>query len=491
MKDIDKMLEGLAENKDHIERGDDQLTELEMKRIYNRTMQKIEEKRGKEMRGQKKGKIHFTKKYSRLATAAAVVAAVCLAGATAVAAFGMDQNIKNFFNIQDKATEKKAEKLVSEIDQKSVSNGVEIALSQVISDDSRCYAVLKAKNLPDTSEELKFDKTELTVSGEDGKTYDYTLDEPTMGGIDGNITTFAFMVSGVNDSGNDVKLTGKKIQVQLKNVGYDKTDGTFVPVAKGNWKLDWTVQNEAKTETVSVDKNIPLLDSKALWKDIAISPLSITVHYTITKQGSTHLSAKKWEKCEKSERLVVAFTDGTRLDSRFADDVNSDWGTKTELGYKSMGFSKIVDPDEIKSVTFGNRTILLNKNVKLETRKNITSKAVNCSIAFPEKLCKILSLEEKSNVKNRDLKCAENYTIFWGKKNGAKMPMFTIHRLKGEFYQKDLDEKAPMMVYIGYRGGYTYTIEYGELQDEAQDKEFADIMNKYISNILPYFEYLN
>lgn len=48
-----------------------------------------------------------------------------------------------------------------------------------------------------------------------------------------------------------------------------------------------------------------------------------------------------------------------------------------------------------------------------------------------------------------------------------------------------------MMVYIGYRGGYTYTIEYGELQEEAQDKEFADIMNKYISNILPYFEYLN
>ena len=44
------------------------------------------------------------------------------------------------------------------------------------------------------------------------------------------------------------------------------------------------------------------------------------------------------------------------------------------------------------------------------------------------------------------------------------------------------------MIYVDSRGGYTYTIEYGEIQDEKQAKEFTDILNTYISNVLPYFE---
>ena len=61
--------------------------------------------------------------------------------------------------------------------------------------------------------------------------------------------------------------------------------------------------------------------------------------------------------------------------------------------------------------------------------------------------------------------------------------------VNGVFSEADLEGKNPMMTYIGYHGGDTYTIEYGEIQDEAQQKEFADILNTYISNILPFFEY--
>ena len=50
-------------------------------------------------------------------------------------------------------------------------------------------------------------------------------------------------------------------------------------------------------------------------------------------------------------------------------------------------------------------------------------------------------------------------------------------------YQKRLNLKRVN------HNGETYTIQYGEFQDEKQDKEFADIMNQYISNILPFFEY--
>lgn len=491
MRDLDKMLEGLAEEKNNLERGENNLTELEERRIYTRTMQKIQEEREREMNNQRenRGKEHFWRKYSRLVTAAAVAGAVCLAGATAVAAFGLDQNIKNFFHIQDEAEEKKAEKLVSEVDTKAESNGVKISVSQIISDKSRFYAVLDAKDIPDEPNELEFEETDLTVQGKDGKKYDYTMQEPKMGGIDGNNTKFAFLVSGINDNGEDVDINGKKVNITLKNIGYHENDGTFVSVVKGNWKLDWTIQNEADSETVPVDKKIQLLDSKGIWRDIVISPLSLTVHFNITEQGKTHLSEEEWEKYEESDRLTVQFTDGTRIDSRFAEDVNESWGTKEELGYKNIGFSRIIDSKQIESVTFGKKTIVLNKSSNTVSRTNVTAKAANCTIALPEEVSKILSLEEKMHEKNADFGCKEMYTIFWGEKNNARMPLFTIHRLKGMFSEEDLDEKNPMMTYIGYHQGYTYTIEYGEIQDENQNREFADILNKYISNVLPYFEY--
>ena len=50
------------------------------------------------------------------------------------------------------------------------------------------------------------------------------------------------------------------------------------------------------------------------------------------------------------------------------------------------------------------------------------------------------------------------------------------------------EKKNDMMTYVDSRNGFTYTIEYGEIQDEKQAKEFTDILNTYISNVLPYFE---
>ena len=64
MRDLDKMLEGLAEEKNNLERGENNLTEIEKRRIYNRTMQKIQEEREKELESQseKRGERYFWKK---------------------------------------------------------------------------------------------------------------------------------------------------------------------------------------------------------------------------------------------------------------------------------------------------------------------------------------------------------------------------------------------------------------------------------------------
>ncbi len=78
--------------------------------------------------------------------------------------------------------------------------------------------------------------------------------------------------------------------------------------------------------------------------------------------------------------------------------------------------------------------------------------------------------------------------MFMAKKNGVKMPFFTIHKIKGEYSPEQVEKKNDTMTYIDSRDGDTYTIEYGEIMDEKQAKEFKDILNTYISNVLPYFE---
>ena len=76
------------------------------------------------------------------------------------------------------------------------------------------------------------------------------------------------------------------------------------------------------------------------------------------------------------------------------------------------------------------------------------------------------------------------------KKNGCKMNLFTIYRLKGMYAEDDLENYNPFMRYLGYRGGYTYTVQFAELQNEEEAKNFTDILNKYIGTCLPFFEYL-
>lgn len=97
-------------------------------------------------------------------------------------------------------------------------------------------------------------------------------------------------------------------------------------------------------------------------------------------------------------------------------------------------------------------------------------------------------MKEKKNVKNADFKKKESYAMFMAKKNGVKMPFFTIHKIKGEYSPEQVEKKNDTMTYIDSRDGDTYTIEYGEIMDEKQAKEFKDILNTYISNVLPYFE---
>ena len=490
MKNINDLLEKMSDvSKDF---GEEKITmkDEEKKRIYDDTMKKISENKLVDIDKKREKAVHkgFWKNLSKPAVAIIVIAIICMASVTAFAAFNLDDTIRNFFGIYDDSTKEQVDKLTTQVNTKSEDNGVTVSIPQVIGDNTRFYAVLSVENLPETNYELEFEDVELKATGKNGKNYDFIMDYPKMGAVTEKVTKFGLLLSGINDNGKDVDIDGKNFDFTLINIGYHVGE-KFVPVVKGKWKLNWTFHTEADTKKINVNKKTNIMDSKGIWKDIVVSPISVTVHYNITKQGKEHFSSSEYAKYEKTNRLVVQLTDGTRIDSRFSDDINESWGTKKNAGYKSIGFKRVIDTKKIQSITFANKTVVLNKNAKLEKRVKIISEATKCYVALPPEIEKMITLEEKTDTKNNDFNCNESYSIFWAEKNKAKMPLFTIHRLDGMFSPEEMDTMNPMMVYIGSDGECTYGIIYGEIQEENQYVEFTDILNKYVGTILPYFEY--
>ena len=110
MKNIEDLLQELSRQDISSERKETTLTESEIKRLHEKTLQKINgeihTKTNVENRKSKKQNnitTHpsFWRRYSRPFAAAAAACLVCMVGVTAFAAFSFDDSIRNFFNIYD------------------------------------------------------------------------------------------------------------------------------------------------------------------------------------------------------------------------------------------------------------------------------------------------------------------------------------------------------------------------------------------------------
>lgn len=487
MRDLDEMLENMKDNEQN--QDFEGMNDLERRRIYQKTMQKIEtmqeeeEEEGTTMERENYPKKQNKKSYfsRQITKAAAAICIIALAGGTAFAGWKLHDGIKTHYHINDKKTEQKVEKMVSTIDQSVTSGGITVRVCQVIGDENGFYAVLEAKNAPQISEELEFQKTNVS-SPQIPETQSVEWDSPKMGAVDekDRITTFTLRISTQN-------MKGKQINLSLQNLGYRNAKNKFVTKVKGKWDFSWKLAYQDESKKIKVAKNITLRDTKATWDNMVISPLSVTVNYTQKTQGKREFSEKEWEKFDGKDRIVVQLKDGTRIDSRF--DLLNDGVGEANGDQKTMYFDRVIALSDIQSIRFANQTYSFRKS-NLEKREKYTSKAANCTIELPKKLHDVIAIRENANAYNHDLKCKEKNAIFYGKKDGCKIVLFAIHRLKGMYSEAELKEKSPFMNYIGYRGGYTYTILYGEAASTKEMKAFSNIMNRYVANVLPYFEYL-
>ena len=95
MKNIEDLLQEMPQYHADMEGEETSLTEEEIMRIHQKTMQKIQGETNAESKVVKHPS--FFRKYYKPLAAAAAACIVCMAGATAFAAFGLDDSIKNFF----------------------------------------------------------------------------------------------------------------------------------------------------------------------------------------------------------------------------------------------------------------------------------------------------------------------------------------------------------------------------------------------------------
>ena len=486
MRNIDEMLNKIGENKEISEGGNNIMTREEKERILARTMEKIgkmeaESKGADDTKDRKVIKLWS----GRLTKAvAATVGVALLVGGTAAATIKLNPAISNYFGISNTKQEQTAKDMTSVTEAKAKSNGVTMSVKQVLGDNTGFFAVLQAKGLKDSSDELDFRELSFKVDGVSNDKITYTTNVK-MQGIDGNTTTFLVAVRYDEQNRNEADFSGKNVTLSLKDVGSYDRNLRFKLHQKGKWKLRWKLDIKEKSIVKKPDVKMTLLDSEVVWSRLKLTPMSVTVNFDVKKQGKEYFSQSEWEKYEGTDRIVVKFTDGRRIDSRFEDDINENWGSNIV-----MGFKEIIDMDKVESVSFNGHEIKLKENKNETLYKRFKTNA-NFTLDISSEVAKYIDIKEENNKTNSDIHCKQDIVTFVGNKEGIKQSLFTIYRLKTD--KVDLvgsDEGDPEMKLIGQRGDYVYAIKYSEPETEKAGEVFADIMNEQIPYLLAGFEYI-
>ena len=475
MSKLDRMLEGMKDYELDKNGGDEKMDEDEKDRLLKNVMEKIESEKS-DMKEQDKSTNRKGRKLKGSVTkAAAIIGLVFITGNVAIVGAKMlhlNDKFSSYFG-QETSNDVEIEENLRDVDAKAVNKDVTVEVDQVLGDDYGFYALFNVKGVKDTDSiiepgfrdyEVKIEgvKNNIPISYNVIKVYDDKEDE------------LSFMLKV-----NSQNLAGKEISFTLKDLG-DGCDGDFRKIVKGKWELNWKLSYKNNAKKLKVNKSIDLYGGKYNWDSISISPLSVSVSSTMKEQGIIHQSDD--ESVDLNDEFYVDFADGTRLNKEYmdTDDIYMD-GSDV-----SMTFHSIKKFDDIVSVTYAGVTIPVNPD-KQQHKELYTNDEMKFKLQMSDELYNMVKVSKVKSYQDEYLKTSGQYVSFVGKKDGAKMTLFSIYRLKGMISPDELEENAPFMTYLTYKDGYTYLIEYGEIVSEEQ-MVFVDILNKEIAGIKHFLD---
>lgn len=473
MSKLDRMLEGMKDYEPDKKGVGEEMAESEKELLLKSVMEKIEAEKTNMEKENKDMNRRDRKIRSSMAKAAAVAGIIFITGSVGVVGatmFHLNDKFSSYFG-QEEPKDVQIEDNLRKVEVKTVNKGVTVKVDQVLGDDYGFYALFNVKGVknPNRIIEPGFRDFEVNIKGikEDTpisydiiKVYDDSHDE------------FSFMLKV-----NSQNLTGREISFTLKDFG-EKEDNKFRTVVKGSWKLKWKLSYKNNAKEIKVNKSVDIYGGKYKWNSIKISPLSVAVSTTMVKQGVVHQSDDP--SVDLNDELYVDFADGTRLNKEYmdTDDIYMDGSDVL------MTFHSIKNYDDIVSVTYAGVTIPVNPE-KRQSKKSYVNDKMKFSLQMSPELYDMVKVSKVKSYKDSYLKAKGQYVSFVGEKDGAKMTLFSIYRLKGMLSPDKVEECNK--TYLTYKDGYTYIMEYGEIVSEEQ-MVFVDILNNQIAGIKHFLD---
>lgn len=295
----------------------------------------------------------------RFALIAAVTVLCVLTATTALAiSFGWNEKLIEYL----KPSERQMDALSGAIDTPDATltrNGVTITVKQTLADSYSIYVVYEMTVPQDITlnNNIEWESSYLDVPmkntdrGHASGTMSTTILEQT-----GNKRTALLYLQRTAPSENgDIKLKFSNlgyypdVELPKENVGTMETN--FVTIVEGEWDLEWEYNFVNTSKIIEVNEPLSINGSENKITKIVISPMSVCAYVT----GDDILG---------SARPVVNFKDGSKLTY---DDVGlknisfsyclTDIDNMTYTNQLFYRFEKIINPEDIESITIGNVTI--------------------------------------------------------------------------------------------------------------------------------------
>ena len=314
--------------------NEEPLNNDENQRILNMTMSKITADKNKS--------------FGKRKLIVAVLIATMMIGTVAMAneyiESNLDNSFLNFFGIDKNDTY--LDTAVEDINKTVSNNGLDLTVTQTLGDSHTLYILIdittpKNIKIPKYS---TFDEYDIYLDnrGSAGWSMEELEDDNP------NDNKYRYLVSYNTESNlNDDKLT-----LDFKDFGYySEKDNEFITLIKGNWKLSWDLKYKNLSKKFRVNRFVKENNYKSIITSIEISPISISVNLFGDSYDNFVISS-------------ITMKDGTTYNTDFSQSSEQDYlflsgsaSTSLFKSYNSFNFSRIIDIDEVESVTIGNEVI--------------------------------------------------------------------------------------------------------------------------------------
>ena len=182
----------------------------------------------------------------------------------------------------------------------------------------------------------------------------------------GDNTLQLVQVMGVQ-TWNDAGIVGRTARFSMSKLEIFTDEGEFKTLAAGNWNLKFEMNYVDTTVDLPAGQTTTWQGSNVTIDAVAVSSLGVTVDYTIDRQtrdlalpGEVSDEALAEQAAVMGLPVIVTFADGTTFDATDANGSSAKRDDGTTTVSKATTYDRIVDADDIVSVTVGDAEIPVN-----------------------------------------------------------------------------------------------------------------------------------